>query len=121
MEEIIVLFKKAVIAEQKSIYWWYRYAESFQEKLERKRIEKKRKKINKGLATEIYDELMEQMEEYTRDYIIKNTSKAMKIYKLFSEIGIEIMQEMKEIYAKDIINLKEIEIDQIVKRFKGKV
>jgi hypothetical protein len=133
IEKLMTQYEKLEIGNRLLLKDWYDYGRNFYQNVEdrKRRNEKgKRRKSEKEIKTELYNEMMEhrkdildennEIKEKNRRNLKKRTQKAVNVYKLFIEIGNEKLERLREISVTFVVELKEEQRERIVEYFKRK-
>ncbi|PKY62851.1 hypothetical protein RhiirA4_490137 [Rhizophagus irregularis] len=108
------------------IWKWYCYGQSVERKIEEIKTQNKKKKSRQKIKAELYDKMMEfaaeenddEEEKFNkRNSLKEKTRGAVRVYKLFIEIGQEKINNVKETFVSTIIKFTEPERDQIIEYF----
>ena len=107
------------------IWKWYYYGQSVQRKREEMKNQgKRKKKSNQTIKKDLYDQMMEilvtenideESKQNKREALKSRTKRAMRIYKLFIEIGSHNINKVKETSVSMISSVTKEEKGQIVK------
>jgi hypothetical protein len=133
IEKLMTQYEKLEIGNRLLLKDWYDYGRNFYQNVEdrKRRNEKgKRRKSEKEIKTELYNEMMEhrkdildennEIKEKNRRNLKKRTQKAVNVYKLFIEIGNEKLERLREISVTFVVELKEEQRERIIEYFKRK-
>jgi hypothetical protein len=134
IEKLVMQYEKLEIGNRLLLKDWYNYERNFYQNIENRKRgndEKgKKRKSEKEIKTELYDEMMEyqrdvlnkdnEINEKNRENLKKRTQKAINVYKLSMEIGNEKLERLKEISVTFVVKLKEEQRKRIIKYFEKK-
>ncbi|CAB4441800.1 unnamed protein product [Rhizophagus irregularis] len=122
VEKLVERYISLGNTNSKNILIWYNIGQTFEQEI-KARIN--RTKTDQTVREELYDEMMkfivdglENIDEKQkkRDTLRKRMQGAIKIYKLFIEIGPDKIYRVKETFVTTIIKLTNPEVQQIIRR-----
>jgi hypothetical protein len=108
----------------KNILIWYNIGQTFEREI---KVRINQTKPDQTAREELYDEMMEFIvdgnenideKQKKREALRKSMQGAIKIYKLFIEVGPDKINRVKETFVTTIIKLTNPEIQQIIRRIK---
>ncbi|PKY60194.1 hypothetical protein RhiirA4_517735 [Rhizophagus irregularis] len=110
-----------------NIQGWYYFGQDFERKILEIRNQGQKRKTDQTARKEMYDQMMDTIinKEYVedmdkkRDTVKEKVKGAVKVYKLFIEIGKDKIKRIKETYVTTIIKFTEEEKGKIIKRFRS--
>src|SRR5438094_113760 len=97
----------------------YNYRRKIKQKVEEIKNQNKKKNTSQTARGRLYEEMKKQMTgNITKEAIRKRTQRAIKVYELFTEIGRERINNIKDWSVKMIIELTTEEIKQVKNYFR---
>src|SRR6266542_3087509 len=121
IKELVGMFYEIERVNRKQIRKYYEYARKFEKEKEEIKRRSKKRISDKTAKSKLYEEMKEQIiGNITRITLRKRTHRAMKIYNLFKEIGIEKMNRFRDCTVETVIRLTKEEIEQIKNYFRRK-
>ena len=117
--ELVKMFYEIEKINRKQVWKCYNYGRKFEQKVEEIKNQNKKKITSQTARGRLYEEMKKQMTgNITKEAIRKRTQRAIKVYELFTEIGRERINNIKDWSVKMIIELTTEEIKQVKNYFR---
>ncbi|RHZ62038.1 hypothetical protein Glove_344g16 [Diversispora epigaea] len=122
-KNLSILYQKACRAEmrvmkakQEEITCWYYYGKGFEERVEAI-LNNERGVRDQSARNRVYNEIVQHIPGYLKDNLRKKTQRAVKIYKLFRNIGVNKIKRILSYGANSISKLTITQIQLIEQHF----
>ncbi|RHZ69112.1 hypothetical protein Glove_290g116 [Diversispora epigaea] len=122
-KNLSILYQKACRAEmrvmkakQEEITCWYYYGKGFEERVEAI-LNNERGVRDQSAQNRVYNEIVQHILGYLKDNLRKKTQRAVKIYKLFRNIGVNKIKQILSYGANTISKLTITQIQLIEQHF----
>ena len=121
IKELIKMFHKMGKSNKEQIWDCYQYGRNFEQKVEEIKNQSRKRITVQTARGKVYEEMRKQMVGYiTKSAIRKRTQRAIKVYELFTEIGRERINWVKNFTVGIIEKLNDKEIQQVKEHFRNK-